>query len=190
MRLTALFFLTMSFGTPAFAQSDNADPHVRDKTIVYDGGTFVTNLFDLEYVGQLNAIRKKPFLIFTGCPCDSCDLSNTLYIHSPSDGPLKPMKKEKRYNLPGPINDYQTREELYVARTFWGEVIPGRFGVIWFQKELKDDKWVASVFFAELLNDRLIDGLIKSELKTTLKQVEEKKAWEIIGEPINSEPTK
>jgi hypothetical protein len=101
---------------------------------------------------------------------------------------LKEGKKQKKYNLPGPINDYQTRELLYEARLFWGEVLPGRFGIIWFQKEKKNIQWVESVYFAELLNDRIVDGFIKSELKKTVAQMEKGKAWEIKGDPMSSEP--
>jgi hypothetical protein len=165
-----------------------SDVRIENSKIIYQTGSFETHLFDLEYVGQFKAVRKKPFLIFIGRPCDSCDVNNSIYIHSPSDGPLLTGKKQKRYNLPGPINDYQTRELLYVARLFWGEVIPGRIGMIWYQKELKNTVWVESVYFAELVGDRIVDEFIKSELKVSLAQVQKGKAWEIIGEPMNSEP--
>ncbi len=183
----ALFSLTNLF---VYSQSSTTEEPVKieKNKVISHGDVFETNLFDLEFVGQLKAVRKKPFLILIGRRCDSCDVNSSVYIHSPSDGPLKNESKQKRYNLPGPIFDYQSRDLLYAARLFWGEVIPNRFGIIWFQRELKNNRWDESVYFAELMNDHVTDEFIKSELKTTLTQVEKGKAWEIKGEPISSEP--
>lgn len=68
-------------------------------------------------------------------------------------------------------------------------MIPNRFGVIWFQKELNEKKeWIESVFFAELVNDTIPGQLIKSDIKLTLSQVNKGKAWEIEGGDMTSEP--
>jgi len=191
MKIYLLFLLGAGHLT-VYSQSTGQDDPVKidGKKVISKDGVFETNLFDLEYVGQLKGNHKRPFLILIGRPCDSCELNNSIYVHSPSDGPLLEGKKQKRYNLPGPINDYQTMEMIYVARLFWGEIIPGRFGLIWFQKEMRKNEWVESVFIAELVNDRIADGLTKADLKVTLDQLKKGKAWEIIGEPITSEPVK
>ena len=159
------------------------------KIIFNDGFSFLTNIYDLGYIGQLKAIKKKPFLILTGVQCDSCDASISIYIVSPSDGQLKTEDKQERYGLPGRLHYYETNELIYEGRAFWGEVIPKKFGIIWFQKELNDKKeWVESVFFAELVNDTIAGQPIKTDIKLTLFQVDKGKAWEIAGGDITSEP--
>ena len=163
---------------------------IEGKKIIFDDGyNFQTNIYDLGYIGQLKASKKKPFLILTGVQCDSCDAAVSIYIVSPSDGQLEKENKQKRYDLPGRVRTYDTNELIYDGRTFWGEVIPNRFGVIWFQKELNEKKeWIESVFFAELVNDTIPGQLIKSDIKLTLSQVNKGKAWEIEGGDMTSEP--
>jgi hypothetical protein len=163
---------------------------IEGKKIIFDDGyVFQTNIYDLGYIGQLKASKKKPFLILTGVQCDSCDAAVSIYIVSPSDGQLEKENKQKRYDLPGRVRTYDTNELIYDGRTFWGEVIPNRFGVIWFQKELNEKKeWIESVFFAELVNDTIPGQLIKSDIKLTLSQVNKGKAWEIEGGDMTSEP--
>jgi hypothetical protein len=163
---------------------------IEGKKIIFDDGyIFQTNIYDLGYIGQLKASKKKPFLILTGVQCDSCDAAVSIYIVSPSDGQLEKENKQKRYDLPGRVRTYDTNELIYDGRTFWGEVIPNRFGVIWFQKELNEKKeWIESVFFAELVNDTIPGQLIKSDIKLTLSQVNKGKAWEIEGGDMTSEP--
>jgi hypothetical protein len=160
-----------------------------NKIVFNDGFIFQTNIYDLGYIGQLKASKKKPFLILTGVQCDSCDAAVSIYIVSPSDGSLKTEDKQVRYDLPGRVRTYDTNEFIYEGRAFWGEVLPKRLGVIWFQKELNERKeWVESVFFAELVNDNIDGHFIKTDIKFTLSQLAIGKAWEIKGGDMTSEP--
>jgi hypothetical protein len=68
-------------------------------------------------------------------------------------------------------------------------VLPKRFGVIWFQKQLTDkNEWVESVFFAELLNDKIEDKTVKATIDQLVDQVKKGTAWEIKGRDQTSEP--
>jgi hypothetical protein len=63
---------------------------IEGKKIIFDDGyVFQTNIYDLGYIGQLKASKKKPFLILTGVQCDSCDAAVSIYIVSPSDRQLE-----------------------------------------------------------------------------------------------------
>lgn len=188
-KLAILFFLFGQFSLTSWSQKVDG-LKIEGKEIIFnDGFTFHTNIYDLGYIGQLKASKKKPFLILTGVQCDSCDAAVSIYIVNPSDGPLKTEDKQARYGLPGRVRTYDTNEFIYEGRAFWGEVLPKRFGVIWFQKELNDRKeWIESVFFAEIVND-IIDGQpIKTDIKMTLAQLDKGKAWEIKGGDMTSEP--
>ncbi len=188
-RLSILFLLAGQVCVPSWSQKFDGLKIDGNKIVFNDGYTFQTNIYDLGFIGQLKALKKKPFLILTGVQCDSCDASVSIYIVSPSDGPLKTEDKQTRYGLPGRVRAYDTDELIYEGRAFWGEVIPEKFGVIWFQKELNEKKeWVESVFFAELVNDNLNAQFIKADIKLTLSQVDLGKAWEIEGGDMTSEP--
>lgn len=189
MRLTIIFVFVGLTQLTTLGQTINGLKIDGKKIVFNDGSVFETNIFSLGYIGQLKALKKKPFLILTGVQCDSCDAAVSIYIVSPSDGQLKTEDKQTRYGLPGRVRTYDTNEFIYDGRAFWGEVIPKRFGVIWFQKELNEKKeWVESVFFAELVNDTIDGQLIKTDIKLTLSQVDKKKAWEIKGGDMTSEP--
>ncbi|MEQ1586723.1 MAG: hypothetical protein ABL895_12635 [Cyclobacteriaceae bacterium] len=188
-RLLIIFLLVGQFSVTSWSQKFDGLKIEGNKIVFNDGYAFQTNIYDLGYIGQLKASNKKPFLILTGVQCDSCDAAVSIYIASPSDGPLKTEDKQERYGLPGRVRTYDTDELIYEGRAFWGEVIPKKFGVIWFQKELTEKKeWVESVFFAELVNDNIDGQLIKADMKLTLSQVDKGKAWEIKGGDMTSEP--
>jgi hypothetical protein len=82
--------------------------------------------------------NKTPFLIFSGRDCDECDANISIYIHSPSNGHLKIENGENRYGFPGSERDFENKNILYKARAFYGQVLPGIRGVIWYQKQLME----------------------------------------------------
>src|SRR5258708_6254975 len=84
-----IIFLIGQICAPSWSQEKDGLRIEGKKIILNDGYTFQTNIFNLNYIGQLKASKKRPFLILTGVQCDSCDESVSIYIVSPSDGPLK-----------------------------------------------------------------------------------------------------
>jgi hypothetical protein len=188
-RLLIIFLLVGQFSVTSWSQKLDGLKIEGNKLLFNDGYAFQTNIYHLGYIGQLKTSKKKPFLILTGVRCDSCDASVSIYIVSPSDGPLKTEDTQSRYGLPGRLHYYETNELIYEGRAFWGEVIPKKFGVVWFQKELNEKKeWIESVFFAELVDDTIDGHPIKVDIELTLLQVDKGKAWEIEGGDRTSEP--
>lgn len=54
-----------------------------------DGSKFQTTLYDLKVIGKLRTKKKFPYYILSGVGCNGCDANTSIYIHSPSDGPMK-----------------------------------------------------------------------------------------------------
>ncbi len=188
-QLTIILFLVGLTPLTTWGQTTNGLKIDGKKVVFADGYVFETNIFNLGYIGQLRALKKKPFLILTGVQCEGCDASVSIYIVSPSDGQLKTEDSQTRYGLPGRVRTYDTNELIYIGKAYWGEVLPKRFGVIWFQKQLNDKKeWIESVYFAELKDDLIKGEVIKADIKETLAQVDKKLAWEIEGGDMTSEP--
>lgn len=54
-----------------------------------DGSKFKTSLYGMKVIGQLRTTKKVPYFILSGTTCTGCDENVSIYIHSPSDGPMK-----------------------------------------------------------------------------------------------------
>jgi hypothetical protein len=163
--------------------------HVSGGTIIFEGGkSLQTNLFDLAYIGQLEATNKAPFMILAGRSCTDCDENLSLYIHSPSDGSLTSNGTHPRYSYPGTERDYLDNSILIEARMFYGNCLKDRGScAAWVQKERDDaGKFVSSIFLIEVSHDTLkenrlpLDSTILMTLTTNCK--------ELPGIEITSEP--
>jgi hypothetical protein len=161
---------------------------VVDKTIYFKfNKKFTTNLYDLKYIGQLTTKNKAPFLILSGRGCDECDANISIYIHSPSDGPMKDESAQPRYGYPGKEIDYANGDLISESRMFYGDCLNNRNSVIWLQKTLMENgKFESSIFSAEI-----VDG----KLKETSKVVDSlslknyiPKCKELPGTKFTSEP--
>jgi hypothetical protein len=192
--LIAVFFavltgLGISQPQQTITKFDEVENAANKKVNFKSGKVYETNLFEIEFIGQLQSTQKADFLILAGRQCEECDANISIYIHSPSDGPLQDEAYQPRYGFPGKVFYYEDNRLVYESRTFWGEVLPKRFGVIWFQKQLTDkNEWVESVFFAELLNDKIEDKTVKATIDQLVDQVKKGTAWEIKGRDQTSEP--
>ncbi|TAE35388.1 MAG: hypothetical protein EAY66_08990 [Sphingobacteriales bacterium] len=128
------------------------------KLIFKDGHTFETNLFELEYIGQVSADNKAPHLIFSGRDCKVCDANISIYIHSPADGKLIIDHGQNLYQYPGTEKDYDTDSVLYISRAFYGQVLKNINGVIWYEnKLLENGKMGRFVFLTHIKNGTLKD---------------------------------
>ncbi|MFV5691053.1 hypothetical protein ACM55K_03405 [Flavobacterium sp. LT1R49] len=68
-----------------------------NKLVFKNGQTFETNLFELQFIGQVSFSNKVPFLIFSGRDCNECDANISIYINSPSNGKLFAEHGENSY---------------------------------------------------------------------------------------------
>jgi hypothetical protein len=80
---------------------------------------------------------------------------------------------------------------LYKASAFYGQVLPGVKGVIWYQQELMaDNKWENSTFLVNLNTGLEVDTILKDteKLKSTLRLLAQGHCKEIKGMDYKSEP--
>ncbi len=160
--------------------------------IFKEGPVFDTELHELEYIGQIDIDGKAPFLIFSGRHCDECDANTSIYFHSPRNRFQNVSYGENRYLYPGKERDYETDSLLYEARAFYGEVLDGVKGVIWFQKTLlEDNSFQNSVYLAKIDGGKVVAEEVKDfygRLKKTLALNKVGKNKEIKGREYTSEP--
>ena len=131
-----------------------------------DGSKFKTTLYNLKLLGALKTEHKLPYYILSGVGCQECDANRSIYIHSPSDGPMKNEGEQRRFLYPGKETNYEDGTLWYEARTFFGECITAHpNSVVWFERSLGDDKqWHEDVFLVEVKGDRLLTDRFQREL--------------------------
>ena len=188
--IVATFLLSCK--TKGEHQSDWLFEKTDSSKLVFKGGkSFDTKLFNLKYIGQIPIENKPPFLIFSGVDCNECDANACIYIHSPSDKVFSVGQGQNCYLYPGKQNDYETNALIYDARTFYGQVLNGIKGVIWYQKELSvDGKWKSSIFLAKIIGETKIDTVLNEngQLKETISLMNKGLCKEIPGITTTSEP--
>jgi hypothetical protein len=149
--------------SPLFAQSTANDVKVvksKDGSgtlVLPDGTKFQTSLYNLKLLGQLKTDRKLPYYILAAVGCDQCDANISIYIHSPSDGPIKDEATQRRFQYPGQELYYADHSLLYKGRMFFGNCI-ARYpnSAIWFETLLGSDKrWNPDVYVAAVKSDNL-----------------------------------
>lgn len=133
-----------------------------------NGSKFATTLYDLKVIGQLKSAHKLPYYVLSGIGCNGCDANVSIYIHSPSDGPMHDEGTQPRFDYPGRgfrREDHRVDSE---TRVFLGDCAPGHpDAVIWFYHLLGEDKqWHDSVDVAEVRGDKLFDWTPESDVPT------------------------
>jgi hypothetical protein len=125
--------------------------------VLPDGSKFQTTLYDLKVIGQLRAVHKLPYYVLSGVGCQGCDANVSVYIHSPSDGPMKDEGTQPRFDYPGQVIS-QDNSVVSESRMFLGNCVAGHPDtVVWFDRSIGDDKqWHESVFLAEIKDDHLV----------------------------------
>ena len=131
-----------------------------------DGSRFATTLYDLKIIGKLRTKDKLPYYILSGVGCNGCDANTSIYIHSPSDGPMKNEGEQPCFSYPGQQTDYESGEIVSKARMLFGDCLSTHpNAVVWFYRTLGDDKkWHFGVSVAEVKEDRLITTELQGEL--------------------------
>ena len=153
---------------------------------------FQTTLFDVSVLGTLGTARKTPYLVLAGRSCNQCDANTTIYIHSPSDGPMQTESKQPRYAYPGRELENGS-VPIYEARTFVGNCLPGYDNsVVWHQRSrAKNGRWVPSVFIVSVKSDSLTSTKLERGLppvSVSLQQVAAGRCLEIKGIDQGTEP--
>lgn len=133
-----------------------------------DGSDFQTTLYGLKVIDQLQTVRKLPYYILSGIGCNECDATTSIYIHSPSDGPMKDEGNQPRFAYPGRVLNPDDRSLVSEGRMFFGNcAAKNPNAAIWFGRWLGDDKqWHEVIELAEVKDDRLVHVEAKTEVPT------------------------
>ncbi|MES2630251.1 MAG: hypothetical protein V4616_14925 [Bacteroidota bacterium] len=172
----------------------SADWHIKDlrgSKILFTGGdSLETNLYELRFIDTLPASEKAPYFIVSGRNCKDCNENISLYVHSPSDGPITGGSAAIRYAYPGSVRDYVTQELTSSTRVFYGEVVPGKNGIIWYQKEKTvNDQFMDEVYFLHDVNGKLQEESLSDTnlLRQTLSLNVQGRCTEIKGREFTNE---
>lgn len=163
----------------------------KSKLIFKNEKTVETNLYDLQYIGQIPVNNSTPFLIFSGRHCSECDANISIYIHKPTDGPLIVRNGENRFQYPGKEKDFENDLVVYISRAFYGQVLPGIDGVIWYENRLlESNKMGRSVYLAQIKNGIINDTSYNDDgkLGQTIGLMKNGHCQEIKGKEYKSEP--
>lgn len=177
-----LFFCIYNY---AYCQEENSVSVIGKRLVFNDGTDYQTNLFDLQFIGQLN----DEYLILSGRQCENCDANISIYVLSRYEK-MQNESEQTRFSYPGKLYYFMDNKLIAEYRTFYGQVIDGFKGIIWYQKELADnDKWIESSYFLRLSDGQLkVDDSSVIGLDLTLEQVKKRLAFEIEGFEMTSEP--
>lgn len=157
-----------------------------------DGSAFTTTLYHLEVIGQLKTQSKFPYYILSGVGCQDCDANRSIYIHSPTDGPMKNEAEQSRFNYPGKETNYEDGSLVYEARTFFGDCLGGYpNSVIWFERWPGEDGLDSDIRVVQAKQDELSSQQMpedRAKLAEVLAAVRKHKCREIPGLNRRSEP--
>jgi hypothetical protein len=139
--------------------------------VLPDRSRFRTTLFDLRVIGQLPVADRLPYYVMSGRSCIDCDANVALYVHSPSDGPMRVEAEQPRYPYPGREVFYDDGSLQYESRAFFGDCAAAYpNAVIWYQRtRIETDRWRSSV----LVVQAGADGPHRIELDRNLPEVGE-----------------
>lgn len=157
--------------------------------ILKNGRQLKTSLFDLKYIGTLQTQNKAPYYIISGRGCHGCDANISIYIWSPSDGPMLDESRQTRYAYPGKEKDYETSKRIFESRMFYGGCNSYGNSVVWLQRALNEKgKWVEDIFVVSLKNDMLQETLISKPFKGSKSALLSATCKELPGIDVSSEP--
>jgi len=157
--------------------------------ILKNGRQLKTSLFDLKYIGALQTQKKAPYYILSGRGCHGCDANISIYIWSPSDGPMLDDSRQPRYTYPGKEKDYETGKPIFESRMFYSDCNVYGNSVIWLQRTLNDKgKWIEDMFVVSLKTDKLQETLITKQFKSSKSTFLSTTCKELPGIDVSSEP--
>ncbi len=195
MAMRSLLFIarTLCTATAQQAGQRTAPTDVMGILSLPDGSKFRTTLYNMRIIGQLRTTKKLPYFILAGTTCTECDENTSIYIHSPSDGPMKNEAEQRRFVYPGRETDNETGQPVYEAKMFIGDCLSTHpSAVIWLERGIGDDKkWHSSVTVAEVKNDTLLVSQLHGQLPKMAEvqeAVRNRKCQELQGIDGPSEP--
>lgn len=161
--------------------------------VLRDGSRFETTLFEVTLLSALRTVGKKPYLVMSGRGCTNCDANISIYVHSPSDGPMGDEATQARFAYPGRVLSYMDGSPIFESRMFIGDCLPAYpNGVVWYQRARGDNgTWTEAVFVLYVRADTLAQAVLRSALPSvseTLQRVAVGSCREVPGVAMTSEP--
>ena len=170
------YFLALSISLASCVkqvQTSNIQPtpfgwtpiRIEGQTLHFKNGTkFTTNIYNLRYISQLQTIKKAPYLILSGTGCIDCDSNISIYIVSPSDGPMQKESRQPRYVYPGQIIDEATKKIMLESKVFLGLCSNQEMSsVIWLQRSID----INGQFHYATLTITVEDDTLKEKINVT-----------------------
>ncbi len=164
-------------------------------TILYfsNGESLATDLVAVRQLGALPAQRKAPFLVLRAVGCTNCDMNESIYIHSASDGALVAPRSERRFSAPGDLLDAETDSVIERNRFFIGHcsLNLGPLGVWFYRLRTDNGPWQDTVFVARVVDDSLhseFASVRSIPLEQAISSVRAGRCSEVPGERRRAEP--
>ena len=141
--------------------------------VLPDSSRFRTTLFDLRVIGSLPVAGRQPYYVMAGRSCVDCGANVALYVHSPSDGPMRVESEQPRYPYPGREVFYDDGKPQFEARTFFGDCAAAYpDAVIWYQRRRVDaERWRSSVLVVQVGGHGLREVLQERDLPDVAEAV-------------------
>jgi hypothetical protein len=166
----------------------------RSALILDDGRRFQTTLYQVKVLAELHAQQKLPYIVMVGRGCINCDEHDSIYIHSPSDGPMQDEAHLRRYPYPGRLVSYlDGKTPVSQIRLFIGACVADyNDAMVWYSRERTDEgPFQSSVVIVRVNADTVQEVLLKSQLPPVadvLQRVRQGVCREIPGVDGHSEP--
>lgn len=163
--------------------------NAREERIVEEDPNWLDNLHEVEVLGELPARNKSAFKVMRARGCTECDANLSIYVYSPSDGPVGPEHEQVRYPYPGALIDPFEGDTLMRTRTFLGEIAPDMQG-LWWHLEQPDEhgQWYAITYLLATVGDTIQGfsegpSLAQMEAWTAEGRVQELTGMDQVAEP-------
>lgn len=98
-----------------------------------------SGLVDSKDLGTVTGTDGHSYTVRSGRYCDECDAELSLYIFDAAQGEPNVNDGANARMHPGTARDGETGEPYYEARAFFGEVLQGVPGVVWYERAMGTD---------------------------------------------------
>lgn len=151
-----------------------------------------TNLYQLGLIDKIMVNGESSYLILKGRGWEDCDANYSLYVHRPSDGPMKGEATQTRYNYPGKEFSFENDKLLLDQRAFYGQCFENaQPSIIWYGYSVKKGRKHKDVQILDLSASPLRVKTFRGQtpqLSSILQMVKNGGCKEIPGIDRTSEP--
>ena len=156
-----------------------------------NGEEMRSDIVDLQFLGQIPAGDKPPYIVFSGRRCANCESNVSIYVSKPGS---RLSKGSDRYRYPGRLYSHINGQLIEETRAFFGECLAGHSAgtVVWFVRSRRDGaEWQDFTVLIEVLGSGLNEETLRDpapSIEPTLALVKQDRCREIPGRQMSSEP--